>query len=43
MGEPRIRFDHVGKVFGEGPEAFVALQDFCLDIAEGEIVTVVGP
>ncbi|SFO55185.1 NitT/TauT family transport system ATP-binding protein [Cohaesibacter marisflavi] len=41
--EPKIIFRHVNKIFGEGPGAFQAVKDFSLDIAEGEIVTVVGP
>ena len=41
--EPKIIFRHVNKIFGEGPGAFQAVEDFSLDIAEGEIVTVVGP
>ncbi|MFV0333188.1 MAG: ABC transporter ATP-binding protein [Tropicimonas sp.] len=43
ISEPKIVFDKVGKTFGEGADAFVALQDFDLNIGEGEIVTVVGP
>lgn len=33
-----IRFDHVSKEYGE----HVVLRDFCLDIAKGEFVTVIG-
>jgi NitT/TauT family transport system ATP-binding protein len=40
---PKIHFHDVGKVFGTGPNAFVALEKLNLDIADGEIVTVVGP
>ncbi|WP_226781429.1 ABC transporter ATP-binding protein [Oceaniglobus trochenteri] len=41
--DPKIRFDNVTKVFGEGVDAFTALRNLNLDIADGEIVTVVGP
>ena len=40
---PKIAFRNVSKSFGEGDKAFVALRDLTLDIADGEIVTVVGP
>ncbi|WP_174804406.1 ABC transporter ATP-binding protein [Martelella limonii] len=40
---PKIAFRNVSKSFGEGDKAFVALRDVTLDIADGEIVTVVGP
>ncbi|MFV0493356.1 MAG: ABC transporter ATP-binding protein [Pseudorhodobacter sp.] len=43
ISDPKIVFDHVGKVFGDGPSAFTALEDFNLQIGDGEIVTVVGP
>ncbi len=36
---PKIVFRHVTKTFGD----FTALKDFSLEIADGEIVTVVGP
>ena len=41
--EPKIIFRNVDKKFGTGPAAFEALRDFNLEIADGEIVTVVGP
>ena len=41
--EPKIIFRNVDKRFGTGPAAFEALRDFNLEIADGEIVTVVGP
>ena len=40
---PKIAFRNVSKSFGEGDKSFVALRDLTLDIADGEIVTVVGP
>ena len=43
MTDPKISFRNVTKTFGDGPNAFTALQDLNLDIADGEIVTVVGP
>jgi polar amino acid transport system ATP-binding protein len=36
---PMVRFDHVTKRYGD----LVVLEDFCLDVAEGEMVTVIGP
>ena len=39
----KISFRNVSKVFGEGAGAFTALRNLNLDIADGEIVTVVGP
>ena len=41
--KPKIAFRNVSKTFGDGPKAFTALRDLTLDIADGEIVTVVGP
>ena len=41
--QPKIAFRHVSKIFGDGPKAFTALRDLTLDIADGEIVTLVGP
>ena len=41
--QPKISFQHVSKKFGDGPKSFVALNDLSLDIADGEIITVVGP
>jgi len=37
-----IDFQSVCKVFGEGPKRVVALDDVCLQIANGEFVTLVG-
>ena len=39
----KIRARSIGKTFGEGDHAFVALEDFNLDIADGEFVSIVGP
>lgn len=41
--QPKIAFHSVSKTFGDGPKAFIALRNLTLDIADGEIVTVVGP
>lgn len=43
MSDPKISFKNAGKVFGTGPNAFTAIESLSLDIADGEIVTVVGP
>ncbi|MDB5408399.1 MAG: Taurine-transporting ATPase [Rhodospirillales bacterium] len=42
-GAPRVRIDRLGKVFETGKTATVAVQDFSLDIADGEFVCIVGP
>ena len=41
-GAPILRVRNVGKAFGHGPAATVALQDVSLDVAAGEFVTIVG-
>jgi NitT/TauT family transport system ATP-binding protein len=41
-GEPILRITNVSKVFGNGNDAMVALQDVSLTVAAGEFVTVVG-
>ena len=38
--EPMIRLDHVSKRFGDGT---VAVGDLSLDVAPGEVVTLIGP
>jgi NitT/TauT family transport system ATP-binding protein len=43
MSGPTIRLDSVGKIFGEGAKAFVALEDLTLDIRPGEFLAIVGP
>ncbi len=43
MTDPKIRLQSVGKVFGEGDKAFVALEDLTLDIRPGEFLAIVGP
>jgi NitT/TauT family transport system ATP-binding protein len=40
---PRVRIDRLGKVFAKGKTATVAVEDFSLDIADGEFVCIVGP
>jgi NitT/TauT family transport system ATP-binding protein len=42
-GLPRISVRNLRKEFGEGAKAFVALEDFSLDVVEGEFVCVLGP
>jgi ABC-type glutathione transport system ATPase component len=42
---PEIRFDHVSKAFGRtgsGADAFLAVDDLCLDINTGEIAALLG-
>lgn len=41
--QPKISFQNVTRRFGEGDNAFLALDRLSLDIADGEFVTVVGP
>lgn len=43
MSGPTIRLESVGKVFGQGPNAFVALEDLTLEIRPGEFLAIVGP
>ena len=43
MTAPKISFRQARKVFGEGAKRFTAFEALTLDIADGEIVTVVGP
>lgn len=41
--QAKIRFRNVSMVFGQGADSFTAIDNLNLDIADGEIVTVVGP
>ena len=41
--EVKIRFENVGRVFGSASGTFTALQNFNLDVYDGEFITVVGP
>ncbi|MGH6761646.1 MAG: ABC transporter ATP-binding protein [Phyllobacterium sp.] len=41
--QPKISFQNVTRRFGEGDNAFLALDRLSLDIVDGEFVTVVGP
>jgi NitT/TauT family transport system ATP-binding protein len=41
--QPKIVFENVTRRFDLGSNAFVALDRFSLDVADGEFVTVVGP
>jgi NitT/TauT family transport system ATP-binding protein len=43
MTDPKISFRQARKVFGDGAKRFTAIESLTLDIADGEIVTVVGP
>ncbi len=43
MSDPKISFKNVRKVFNTGATTFTAIENLSLDIADGEIVTVVGP
>jgi len=38
-----IRYDHLTKIFGEGPNAVTALEDVTFTIEEGEVVIFLGP
>ena len=38
-----LTIDHLGKTYGSGDDAVVALADVHFDVAEGEFVTIVGP
>jgi NitT/TauT family transport system ATP-binding protein len=40
---PKIRIDRLRKTFGEHQTQVLALQDFSLDVADGEFVCLVGP
>ena len=40
---PKISAKHVGKIYDTADGPFVAVQDFSLDVAEGEFVCIVGP
>jgi NitT/TauT family transport system ATP-binding protein len=43
MSQPKIRLEAVRKEFGEGPAAFLAVDDLTLDIRPGEFLAIVGP
>ena len=38
-----VAIDHVNKLFGEGPNSTLALQEISLTINQGEFVSIVGP
>jgi len=38
-----ITFENIGKVYGSGPGAFVALRDTSFTVREGEFVAIMGP
>ena len=42
-GEPFISLRNVRKVYGSGAREFLAVSDVTMDIAEGEMVSLVGP
>lgn len=41
--EAKIRFENVGRIFGSANGTFTALENFNLDVYDGEFITVVGP
>jgi putative ABC transport system ATP-binding protein len=41
--EPLIRLESISKVYGSGDAAVIALRDFSLSVAEGELLAVMGP
>jgi NitT/TauT family transport system ATP-binding protein len=43
MSDAKIRLENIGKVFGTGDGAFVALEGLTLDIRPGEFLAIVGP
>ena len=43
MSVPKIRVDQLRKNFGDNETEVIALQDFKLDVADGEFVCLVGP
>ncbi len=43
MSTPVVSADKLTKIFGDGPEAVVALRDIDLTIDEGEFISLIGP
>lgn len=43
MKEPKIKFDHVTKIFQTRSQAITAVQDYSMEIQAGEFVSILGP
>lgn len=43
MQEPKIKFDHVTKVFQTRSQSILAVKDYSMEIAAGEFVSILGP
>ena len=43
MQEPKIKFEHVTKVFETRSQLIVAVKDYSMEIQEGEFISVLGP
>lgn len=43
MKEPKIKFDHVTKIFETRSQSITAVKDFSMEIQEGEFVSILGP
>lgn len=43
MSEPRIKFEHVSKVFETRSQTIVAVQDYSMEIEKGEFISILGP
>jgi NitT/TauT family transport system ATP-binding protein len=42
-GQPVVEIEQVNKLFGDGPNSTLALQEISLTITQGEFVSIVGP
>ena len=43
MQEPKIKFDHVSKVFETRSQTIVAVKDYSMEIQAGEFISILGP
>ncbi|AHK47343.1 ABC nitrate transporter, nucleotide binding/ATPase protein (plasmid) [Ensifer adhaerens OV14] len=43
LAQPVLTVDAIGKTYGSGPAAFVAIKDISLSVARGEFVSILGP
>ena len=43
MQEPKIRFEHVTKIFHTRSQDIIAVKDYSMDIQPGEFVAILGP